>query len=164
MKLTANKSAVALAVALLCGGFLASGLVGPKGLEGNPGKPYMDVGGVWTDCYGNTKNVAPTKVRTDAECKALLSGEAERIANLLATKAGHEIPAPTLAAFISFAYNVGDTATLNSRAFAFLKAGDFDRACRQLLRWTYVKGKFIQGLANRRDVEFAVCMQYKVQP
>ena len=163
MKLTPNKAAVALAVALLGGGFVASGSrdVPPKGLEGNPGKPYMDVGGIWTDCYGNTRDVRPGRIRSESECRTLLSGEAERIAGFVTAKAGHDLPVPVLAAFISFTYNVGDGNFASSTALRFLQKGEYAAGCRQMLRWTFVKGIYVAGLANRRKVEYSVCMKFE---
>lgn len=162
-KLTPNKAAVILAVALLGGGFAVSGLrdLPAKGLEGNPGRPYLDVGGIWTDCYGNTRDVRPNRIRDEKECRALLAGEAERIAEKITAKTSRPIPAPTLAAFISFAYNVGDSAFLNSTAFRLFNAGDNAGACRQLLRWNFVDGKYVAGLANRRKIEYSVCMKFE---
>lgn len=163
MTASPNKAAVVLAVALLGGGFAVSGLrdLPAKGLEGNPGRPYLDVGGIWTDCYGNTKNVKPNRIRTEKECRALLGGEAERIAALITSKASRDIPVPMLAAFISFTYNVGDSAFLKSTAFRLFNAGDNAGACRQLLRWTFVDGKYVAGLANRRKIEYSVCMKFE---
>ena len=158
-------TAAALAVALIGGGLV--GLTGDpapanyddrKGLEGNIGKPYQDVGGVWTDCFGNTKNVRAGFVRSEAECRALLGGEADRISGVIDRNVGREIPPLTKAAFISFQYNVGDGAMLRSTLFRKAKAGDFAGACEELKKWVFVKGKFSRGIANRRGVEYAVCV------
>lgn len=140
---------------------LAVGLL--VGLEGrHPDGVYVDIAGVLTDCYGNTKNVKRGWVRTEAECKALLNGEAERIGTYI-----HEdvpdIPREVLAATISWAYNVGDGAYRSSTLRKRLKVSDWWGACDQLNRWVYItdprtKQKVVsRGLQNRRTQEYAVC-------
>lgn len=147
-KLTAG--AVALAVGLLVG------------LEGYPGKPYYDVAGILTDCYGNTKNVSPNHIRTQAECKALMNGEAERIAKFI-IKDQPNIPESVLFTGISFVYNVGDGAYRSSTYRKKLIQGDYKAACEQMNRWKYItKGgrKVVsKGLVNRRTVEVRECLK-----
>jgi lysozyme len=71
-------------------------------------------------------------------------------------------------AFASFSYNVGTTAFCTSTLVKKLNAGDYDGACKELLRWngmTIVKPNgekqftVIQGLVNRRQKEYDLCMQ-----
>jgi len=140
---------------------LAVGLL--MALEGNPGKPYVDIAGVLTDCYGNTKNVHRSWVRSEAECKALLGGEAVRIGTFVQRDAP-EIPESTLAGVISWTYNVGDGAYRSSTLRRHLLAQDWVGACYQMHRWVYITdpgtGEKIQarGLKNRRDKEVQICL------
>lgn len=67
--------------------------------------------------------------------------------------------------YISFAYNVGAGAFCSSTLVKRLNAGDYAGACTELLRWTYFQGKNCadpankcQGLAKRRQAEYAQCM------
>lgn len=133
----------------------ASLLVGLEGYE----PPYKDIGGIWTDCYGNTENVTPNVIRSQKECEYLLSErtkkDAERIQKLLTTPATEN----TLAAFTSFAYNVGFGAFRNSTAVKKWNNGDHMGACRELLRWVYVKGVYVRGLYNRRLIEMEYCIR-----
>lgn len=150
-KAGALAGAVSLAVGLLVG------------LEGrHPDGVYVDIAGVLTDCYGNTKNVRRGWIRSEAECKALLEGEAERIGKYIIEDVP-DIPKEVLAATISWAYNVGDGAYRSSTLRKKLKVGDWWAACDQMNRWVYItdpktKRKIVsKGLVNRRTQEYAVC-------
>lgn len=150
-----NKAGLAAAGAALA----ASALVG---LEGYTGGPYFDSAGVLTDCYGNTKNVQRKLVRSQAECQALLNGEALRIGNNILTLAQKPVSTQTLASYISFTYNVGDTAFRTSTLLKLHNQGRYREACEQMRRWVYVtvlgvKVK-LQGLLNRRDKEVRLCL------
>lgn len=151
VKAGALAGAVSLAVGLLVG------------LEGrHPDGVYVDIAGVLTDCYGNTKNVRRGWIRSEAECKALLEGEAERIGTYIHADVP-SIPKGVLAATISWAYNVGDGAYRSSTLREKLRVGDWWGACDQLNRWVYItdpktKRKVVaKGLVNRRTQEYAVC-------
>lgn len=149
-------AAVAASVALLVG------------LEGYPGKPYYDVAGILTDCYGNTKNVSPNRIRSDLECRELLEGEALRIGEFVYADvpAEHRIPKNTLAAVISWTYNVGDGAYRGSTLRQYLRRGDWAAACHQMSRWVYITeprsgAKVVsKGLQNRRAHEVQVCLDF----
>ena len=137
----------------------ASALVG---LEGYTGGPYLDSAGVLTDCYGNTKNVRRDLVRSQSECQALLNGEALRIGNNILTLTQTPVSTQALASYISFTYNVGDTAFRTSTLLKLHNQGRYREACEQMRRWVYitvlgVKIK-LQGLVNRRDKEVALCL------
>lgn len=126
---------------------------------------YVDIAGVLTDCYGNTKNVQRGWIRSEAECQALLNGEAERIGTYI-IKDVPSIPKEVLGATISWAYNVGDGAYRSSTLRKRLKDSQWLAACQQMHRWVYItdpktKAKVVaKGLKNRRDVEYSVCRSY----
>lgn len=61
-------------------------------------------------------------------------------------------------AFTIFAYNVGSDAFCSSTLVKKLNAGDYAGACAELKRWVYVDGRRVQGLANRREAEYRLCM------
>lgn len=140
---------------------LAAGLL--VTLEGYPGKPYRDIAGIWTDCYGNTKNVSPDKIRSDAECSALLKGEAQRIAEKIESRLKYEASTRTLASFVSFAYNVGDSAFFRSSVYRLWNEGKFEQACQAMFLWTKVTIDGVKvhskGLYNRRKIEHSYCIE-----
>ncbi len=137
----------------------ASALVG---LEGYTGGPYLDSAGVLTDCYGNTKNVRRDLVRSRGECQQLLNGEALRIGNNIVTLTQKPVSTQTLASYISFTYNVGDSAFRGSTLLKLHNQGRYREACEQMRRWVYVTVFDIKiklpGLVNRRDKEVALCL------
>jgi len=145
-------ASVSVATAMLAGG------AGYVSLEGNPGAPYMDIGGIWTDCYGNTHGVNPNRIRSEKECRELLNGEAERLANLIYKATFGNVQIFTLASYISFSYNVGFGAFLNSTLLQKHLNGDYEGACKEMFRWVYVKKVYSPGLYKRRKVEYATCM------
>ena len=61
-------------------------------------------------------------------------------------------------AFTSLAFNVGAEAFCSSTLVKKLNAGDYSGACAELKRWVYVDGRKVQGLVNRREAEFRLCM------
>lgn len=155
MRSAANRIGLAAAGAALAAGTLVA-------LEGYTGGAYLDSAGVLTDCYGNTKNVRRDQVRSPAECQALLNGEALRIGSYVLALTTAPVSTQTLASYISFAYNVGDGAFRGSTLLRLHNQGRYREACEQMRRWVYVtvagvKVK-LQGLANRRDKEVALCL------
>jgi len=150
MQAAKTKAAAALAASLLVG------------LEGYGAKPYYDSAGVLTDCFGNTHNVALGKVRTRAECERLLHSEAGRIAVKIAKDAPDAMTMNALAALVSWAYNVGDGAYMESTLRRRMMAGNFVQMCEEMRRWNKitVKGKkvVLPGLNNRREKEVRLCL------
>lgn len=61
-------------------------------------------------------------------------------------------------AFTAFAFNVGAEAFCSSTLVKKLNAGDYSGACAELKRWVYVDGRRVQGLVNRREAEYRLCM------
>src|SRR5690606_18353219 len=116
----------------------------------------------WTDCYGNTHAVRPDLVRTEGECAALLNGQAVRLAHYILSLTTQPVSAPTLAAYISFTYNVGDGAFRSSTLLRLHNQGKFREACEQMLRWVYITVAGVKvrlpGLHNRRIKERELCL------
>lgn len=56
-------------------------------------------------------------------------------------------------ALVSFVFNVGATAFAHSTLLKNLKAGDFDEAADEFLRWNKAGGKVLRGLTARREAE-----------
>jgi len=60
-------------------------------------------------------------------------------------------------AYVSFAYNVGTSAFCHSTLNKKLNAGDYEGACKELLKWDYSGGVQYAGLTKRRQQEYATC-------
>lgn len=148
------------ATAVLVGSLgISTGLL--VSLEGYSPKPYVDVAGILTDCYGNTHNVSRQYIRTKEECNQLLHNEASRIGQmLLKDQPNHDIK--SLASGISFVYNIGDGAYRSSTYRKKLLVEDWVGACNEMYRWVYITkgGKKVKskGLENRRKKEVELCL------
>lgn len=131
-------------------------------LEGYSATPYYDVAGVLTDCYGETEGVKRSVNRSKAQCKKILESRTGEFCSYVYNQTRRPIQVHELAAFCSFAYNVGKSAFKNSTLLRTFNAGDTPGACAQLHRWVYItvnKTKQVSnGLKNRRNKEYAVCM------
>ncbi|UQI38046.1 lysozyme [Citrobacter freundii] len=148
-------------IAAMGGGAIAIATVmlsGKDGLEGREYVAYRDVVGVLTVCDGHTgSDIIPGKRYTDKECDALTRADLTRIARQVDPHIWVPVSETQRAAIYSFAYNVGDTATINSTLLKKLNAKDYGGACAELKRWVYAGGQKWKGLMNRRDVEYEVC-------
>lgn len=61
-------------------------------------------------------------------------------------------------AYVSLAYNIGQSAFCGSTLVKKLNQYDYVGACQQILRWDKYKGKTLKGLSNRRLKEYKTCM------
>ncbi|WP_308351958.1 lysozyme [Serratia marcescens] len=140
------------------GGAIAIAAVLIPSLEGVEYKPYRDVVGVLTVCYGHTgPDIIPDKTYTEAECKAMLDKDLQPFAR--SVERSVKVPANEYqkAALISFSYNVGVKAFESSTLLKKLNAGDSRGACDEMRRWNKAGGKVWKGLINRREVEREIC-------
>lgn len=141
------------------GGALAIAGVLIPSLEGVEFKPYQDVVGVWTVCYGHTgQDIMLGKKYTESECRALLDKDLRTTAAQIDPYIKKTIPDTARAALYSFAYNVGAGNFKTSTLLYRLNQGDIAGACDQLRRWTYAGGKQWKGLMNRREIEREICL------
>jgi lysozyme len=62
------------------------------------------------------------------------------------------------AAHTSFAYNVGLTVWDHSTALSLLNSGRHLAACAQLNDWVYIGPNRNQGIVNRRNAEYEMCV------
>jgi len=134
--------------------------------EGFSSRPYLDIVGKATYCYGETENVRWDKSYTRAECQALLEDRAYTGYYIPLTKCipGYAtLPQPTQEATLSFAYNLGTGAACNGSVGSLLSRGHIKEACDALLLYNKarIKGKLVKvkGLDKRRKAERQVCLQ-----
>jgi len=141
------------------GGVIALTVAMLSFFEGVEYKPYKDVVGVLTVCYGHTgADIIPTKTYSESECLALLEKDLSKVRKGVDPLIKVDIDDNTRAAIYSFAYNVGTGAFARSTMLKKLNAGDIAGACNELKRWTYAGGKEWKGLITRREIENAVCL------
>lgn len=135
--------------------------------EGKVNKTYLDIGGVPTACYGQTgPQVTPGIVYDDKTCETWLRAETgeKYDAMMRCLPAEQEMKPYQAAAMLVFAYNVGVSGACRSAAARYARAGDWRNACRAIqvndngiAAWSYVNGRYVQGLANRRAAERRLC-------
>lgn len=128
--------------------------------EGNEPTAYRDIVGIWTICYGDTKDVTPGAKETPEQCKARL--ERQLIAHaepvIRCTPSLKDKP-HALAAASSLAYNIGTAAYCKSTADRRFDAGDIKGGCDAFTAWRFAGGKEVKGLLNRRNAERAICLK-----
>lgn len=157
-----KKSVLALAMgtaaAAILSPFVSSWEDGPKG----PALvPYRDIVGVWTQCSGETLGVTAKSPRETLEgCAIKLDTRLARFAQAVVKRSpqlrGHDAQ---WAAMTSLAYNIGVAGYAGSTVARRIDAGQWRAACDAMLMWDNAGGKRVQGLANRRAAERALCLQ-----
>lgn len=60
-------------------------------------------------------------------------------------------------AYVSLAYNIGGQSFCGSTLVRKLNAGDYEGACREILRWDKFRGRALPGLTKRRQEEYRKC-------
>lgn len=134
--------------------------------EGVSYTPYVDIAGITTVCYGYTgKDIEQGRRYTKDECRSLLSNELKEHGHGVLKCVSRPLKEHEYSAFTLFAYNVGVSGACNSRAIRLFNEGKTKEACDALAfsptgkpAWSYVKGKFVQGLHNRRLYERSWCL------
>ena len=121
-------------------------------------KPYKDIGGVWTDGFGNTVNVVPTKSVSVPQALKQLGDNVSVSEKAVKSCITRPMTQGQYDAFVKFTFNVGGGAFCKSTLVKKFNAGDSVGACNELSRWVYVKGQRVQGLANRREAERQLCL------
>lgn len=133
--------------------------------EGLETKPYKDIAGVWTVCYGETNNIDFNKVYTKEECDKMLASRVPYYYNAAMGSVKVDIPITMRAAVTSFTYNVGPEAFKKSTMLKKINRNDLHGACDELDKWAYAAGMYVRGLAKRRAAEKQLCVaELKVKP
>jgi lysozyme len=127
--------------------------------EGTVFSAYRDPVGIITACTGHTgPELKMGQTYTRQQCEEMLYKDLAKHADALSC-----VRAPLTdgqrAAFLSFAFNVGDDAFCRSTLVRKANAGDINGACAELSRWTYASGKQLPGLVRRRAAERQLCEQ-----
>lgn len=121
--------------------------------------PYRDVGGIPTVCDGHTgPDVIMGKKWTVEQCQVVKQKDVSSIGAKVLNCINVPISESQYNAYVSFAYNVGPQAFCNSSTVLKpLNQGMAVQSCNGLYKWVYVKGKYVQGLYNRRVFEHNWC-------
>ncbi len=137
----------------------ATGLIGILGYEGYSSEAYIPVpGDKVTIGFGTTEGVKIGDTITPE--KAIERAYRDIMDTETAIHKCVDVPLSQgeYDAYTSLAYNIGTSAFCNSTLVKKLNARDYEGACAELKRWIYVKGKKSQGLVNRREKEYRMCI------
>lgn len=141
--------------------------------EGRNLLAYLDPVGIPTICEGWTYGVRLGDVATNAECdqktQLALQEAAEVFQRWVPAKVIERMDANSIAAFLSFIYNVGPGKPDVKDGFVWLKngrhstmllhlqGGRVEPACAQLSNWVSAGGRKLGGLERRRAAERKLC-------
>lgn len=126
--------------------------------EGMINHGYRDPVGIATSCVGHVSpEVVVGRHYTNAECSTQLAGDLERTSQGIARCLPAQLPTPSRAAFVSFAFNVGPARFCGSSIARRLNAGDLRGACAGLSAYVFARGQRLPGLVRRRAAERALC-------
>lgn len=133
--------------------------------EGTRLSAYQDVAGVYTICSGQAYVPAGTTA-TAAQCEAMTQSTVGKFMSQVYAIVPHDTPAPTLAAYTSFAYNIGMIGFSHSTTLKLANSGDIRGACQAMLKWYEAGGKDCRvrsngcfGVWQRRLDERDLCLQ-----
>lgn len=127
--------------------------------EGTVLSTYRDPVGIITACTGHTgPELKMGQTYTREQCEEMLYKDLAKHADALIC-VRTPLTDGQRAAFLSFAFNVGDDAFCRSTLVRKANAGDINGACAELSRWTYASGKQLPGLVRRRAAERQLCEQ-----
>lgn len=130
--------------------------------EGFHTRAYRDIGGIWTIGYGQItihggRPVGQWDTITKREAEIFVMDRIKSIYKNIVPKINRKLENHQYIALISLVYNIGEGAFGRSTLLRRinLKQGE-DEITKEWRRWSYVKGKWIKGLFNRRVKETAI--------
>ena len=134
-----------------------------KTYEGLELERYKCPGGVWTIGYGNTSNAMKFRKITKEQAEDFLQEDLHEVYRYLSLIT-RNIPlnGNQWSALVSFVFNIGIGAFINSTMLRKLKALDYEGASREFGKWVYSKGKKLDGLIKRRETERSLFLKEEV--
>lgn len=127
--------------------------------EGYSSVAYQPLkGDLWTIGFGTTKGVKEGDVIDPLTAINEFNKDLAAVTKEIKVCLKGEIKPYEIDAFASLAYNIGTTAFCNSTLVRKFNARDYQGACNEIRRWVYFKGNVVQGLVNRREQEYRVCI------
>lgn len=112
--------------------------------------PYKDGGGVWTDGWGNTHNVDPSKPITQAKADADLLANIQVAVSAVNILVSCPLDQEEFDALVDFVFNIGYGQFKTSTLLRKLNALDYHGAAEEFENWDMDNGKHIAGLLRRR--------------
>lgn len=118
-------------------GMLAIATPNAKVREGLSLIPYKDIGGVWTNCYGETLGInRNTPKQTEPQCSTQLTARLMFFGKAVDYLVKNDMTNERWAGLTDFTYNVGISNF--SKSTLLKKINTNDRyACAEILKWVY---------------------------
>lgn len=136
----------------------ATALVGIAAHEGYVERAYQDIVGIWTVGFGTTENVRPGQTTNPVKALQRALTDVQKFEGALKECVHVPLHQHEYDAYLSLAYNIGSGAFCRSTLVRKLNAGDYEGACKEILRWNRAGGQVVRGLVNRRQQEYELCM------
>ncbi len=128
-----------------------------KQFEGLRLTSYQDVAGNWSVGYGHFNATPPPctdcMVITETQADGMLENDLEHTLQAIRGHIKADVTDNQLSALLSFAFNLGVNALINSTLLKDLNNGNVEAAADSFLLWDHSHGTVIQGLSRRRAAE-----------
>lgn len=128
-----------------------------KKFEGLKLTPYKDSVGIATVGYGHVGLTPPPcdgcTVISEFQAENMLDNDLEHVLSLIQSHIKVNVTDNQLAALLSFGFNLGPNALINSTLLKELNSGNMEVAADEFLKWTHAKGQVLPGLVIRRSAE-----------
>lgn len=136
----------------------AAALVGIALLEDYRGAAYLPTrDDVPTLGFGTTDGVKLGDTTTPPRALVRLLADANKFEKAVKRCAPVPMYQYEFDAYVSLTYNIGEGAFCASTLARRLRAGDYEGACKEILRWDKQAGRTLRGLTIRRKAEYAQC-------
>ena len=131
------------------------------GWEGMRTKAYLDAVNVPTVCFGETRGVKIGDSYTAAQCKTMLGNRLVEfeVGMRRCLLSPDSLSDGVYISALSLSYNIGTSAFCRSSVRKLLDAGQIRAACDAFRKFNRAGGMRLQGLANRREAERAICLK-----
>lgn len=125
---------------------------------------YLCPANVWTIGYGHTgKDVVEGAEITEEEADELLVADLRRF-EAVVSKVKSPLTQSMYDALVSFVYNIGGGAFLNSTLLKKLALRDYEGAALEFGKWNKGGGRVLNGLVRRRQDEMELFLKDGVEP
>ena len=137
----------------------ASALVGIAVHEGYREEAYIPVpGDVPTIGFGATEGVKMGEKTSPERALIRLLNDSNKFQNAVKRCAPVPLHQYEFDVYVSLTYNIGEGAFCKSTLAKRLNEGDYEGACREILRWNKFRGRELPGLTKRRTEEYRKCL------
>lgn len=136
----------------------AAALVAIALSEGYRDTTYIPIDGdKYTIGFGSTEGVKLGDTTTPPKALARALRDVQQFEGALKKCVTVPLAQHEYDAFVMLAYNIGSRNFCESTLVRKLNSGDYEGACREILRWNRAGGRVVEGLTARRKREYQRC-------